>query len=36
MMLAADMGPDARGRWLLHCHVNDHIRAGMLALYTVR
>src|SRR6266545_1110189 len=36
MMLVADMRPDAPGRWLLHCHVNDHIRAGMLALYTVR
>ena len=23
------------GTWLLHCHVNDHIHAGMMALYTV-
>lgn len=36
MMLVADMRPDARGTWLFHCHVNDHITAGMLALYAVR
>jgi len=23
------------GTWLFHCHVNDHIRAGMLTRYTV-
>jgi hephaestin len=31
----ADMRPDDPGTWLYHCHVNDHILAGMLALYTV-
>ena len=23
------------GTWLLHCHVDDHIHAGMMAMYTV-
>ncbi len=31
-----DMEPDNPGTWLYHCHVNDHIDAGMAALYTVR
>ena len=30
-----DMRPDAPGIWMFHCHVNDHITAGMTALYTV-
>lgn len=30
-----DMTPDNPGTWLYHCHVNDHIRAGMLATFTV-
>jgi len=34
-MLTADMQPDNVGTWLFHCHVNDHIVAGMQALYTV-
>jgi FtsP/CotA-like multicopper oxidase with cupredoxin domain len=34
-MQVADMVPDAPGKWLYHCHVNDHIIAGMLATYTV-
>jgi hephaestin len=32
---AADMKPDDPGTWLYHCHVGDHITAGMLAVYTV-
>jgi FtsP/CotA-like multicopper oxidase with cupredoxin domain len=32
-MLVADMVPDATGAWLFHCHVNDHITAGMLTRY---
>lgn len=24
------------GTWLLHCHVSDHLKGGMEALYTVR
>jgi hephaestin len=34
-MVVADMVPDDVGTWLYHCHVNDHITAGMQALYTV-
>ncbi|HET7855846.1 MAG TPA: multicopper oxidase domain-containing protein [Gaiellaceae bacterium] len=34
-MKVFDMTPDADGTWLFHCHVNDHISAGMLALFTV-
>jgi hephaestin len=35
-MLVADMRPDDPGSWLFHCHVSDHIAAGMQALYRVR
>jgi FtsP/CotA-like multicopper oxidase with cupredoxin domain len=35
-MVVADMVPDDPGIWLYHCHVADHISAGMLALYVVR
>jgi hephaestin len=34
-MKTADMVPDASGTWLLHCHVNDHIAAGMSTRYTI-
>ena len=34
-MVVADMTPDDPGDWLFHCHVNDHIVAGMQALYRV-
>lgn len=34
-MKIVDMVPDDPGTWLLHCHVDDHIIAGMLALFTV-
>ena len=34
-MVVADMVPDAPGTWLFHCHVNDHIKAGMLSKYRV-
>jgi len=34
-MHVADMVPDAVGIWFYHCHVNDHITAGMLARYEV-
>ncbi len=30
-----DMVPDDPGTRLYHCHVNDHIHAGMMALFTV-
>jgi hephaestin len=29
------MVPDNPGTWLFHCHVNDHILAGMLSRYRV-
>jgi FtsP/CotA-like multicopper oxidase with cupredoxin domain len=35
MMMSADMVPDDVGTWLFHCHVNDHIIAGMMSTYTV-
>ncbi len=34
-MKVADMVPDNAGIWLYHCHVNDHIKAGMLARFRV-
>jgi manganese oxidase len=34
-MIVADMIPDNPGRWLFHCHVNDHYDGGMYAIYTV-
>jgi hephaestin len=34
-MIVADMVPDAVGTWFFHCHVNDHIIAGMQARYRV-
>jgi manganese oxidase len=34
-MVTADMTPDAVGTWLFHCHVGDHIAAGMMARYAV-
>jgi manganese oxidase len=33
--VTADMVPDTPGMWGLHCHVSDHIIAGMLARYEV-
>jgi manganese oxidase len=30
-----DMVPDNVGTWMFHCHVDDHIIAGMIALFTV-
>lgn len=34
-MKVFDMVPDNPGIWLLHCHVNDHIDAGMATRFTV-
>lgn len=34
-MKVLDMYPDNTGTWLYHCHVNDHLSAGMLSLFTV-
>ena len=33
--LVADMKPDDPGIWMFHCHVNDHLTAGMTARYQV-
>ncbi|MCP9917366.1 multicopper oxidase domain-containing protein [Cyanobium sp. ATX 6F1] len=30
-----DMVPDVPGVWMMHCHVNDHMVAGMQALFRV-
>lgn len=35
-MKTLDMVVDNPGTWMYHCHVNDHIAAGMTALYTVK
>jgi hephaestin len=34
-MVTVDMRPDAPGIWLFHCHVGDHILAGMVTRYRV-
>lgn len=34
-MVVADMIPDKVGTWLFHCHVNEHLDNGMVALYKV-
>lgn len=33
--LTADMVPDRVGTWMFHCHVDDHMKAGMQTLYQV-
>ncbi|MCB1949556.1 MAG: multicopper oxidase domain-containing protein [Burkholderiales bacterium] len=30
-----DMQPDVEGNWMYHCHVNDHLDAGMTTMFTV-
>lgn len=32
-MVTADMRPDDPGIWLLHCHVDEHMMAGMVTRY---
>jgi FtsP/CotA-like multicopper oxidase with cupredoxin domain len=34
--VTVDMQPDNPGTWMYHCHVNDHINAGMMANYVVK
>ena len=34
-MVTVDMVPDDPGIWLFHCHIADHMRAGMSAFYQV-
>ncbi|HEV2271165.1 MAG TPA: multicopper oxidase domain-containing protein [Steroidobacteraceae bacterium] len=35
-MVTADMVPDNPGIWLYHCHISDHMLAGMAARYEVK
>ena len=35
-MITADMVPDAPGIWLYHCHISDHMLAGMMGRYEVK
>jgi FtsP/CotA-like multicopper oxidase with cupredoxin domain len=30
------MQPDVEGIWMYHCHVNDHINAGMMTTFVVK
>jgi len=34
-MTEADMVPDDPGIWLFHCHVGEHMMAGMSVRYRV-
>jgi len=34
-MITVDMIPEMTGQWLWHCHVADHVGAGMMGYYTV-
>src|SRR5258708_3613238 len=34
-MVTADMVPDNVGTWMYHCHITDHMEAGMMAMYQV-
>jgi hephaestin len=33
--VTADMIPDRVGTWMFHCHVSEHMEAGMMAMYQV-
>lgn len=33
--LVADMIPDDPGMWMFHCHIDDHMASGMMAMYEV-
>jgi len=35
MMVTVDMVPDNPGIWMFHCHISDHLAAGMHAHYQV-
>jgi FtsP/CotA-like multicopper oxidase with cupredoxin domain len=34
-MEIADMVADAKGLWMMHCHVDQHLDGGMIAEYRV-
>ena len=33
--VTADMVPDKVGMWMFHCHIDEHMEAGMMAMYRV-
>jgi FtsP/CotA-like multicopper oxidase with cupredoxin domain len=33
--VTADMVPDRAGTWMFHCHISEHMEAGMMAMYQV-
>ena len=35
MATVVDMTPDNPGKWMYHCHIDDHIDGGMSSTYTV-
>jgi len=35
-MVTADMVAQSAGIWLYHCHISDHMLAGMVARYEVK
>ena len=35
-MITADMDADNPGEWMYHCHVSDHIEAGMFTSYMIQ
>jgi hephaestin len=34
-METVDMIPDDPGIWMYHCHIDDHMKTGMVGLYKV-
>ena len=34
-MKTYDLRPDNPGIWMFHCHVNDHVAAGMMTLFAI-
>ncbi|MGA9352743.1 MAG: multicopper oxidase domain-containing protein, partial [Terriglobales bacterium] len=34
-MVSVEMLADNPGSWMFHCHVGDHMEAGMMAIYTI-
>jgi FtsP/CotA-like multicopper oxidase with cupredoxin domain len=34
-MKTVDIVPDNDGIWMFHCHIDDHMEAGMVTLYKV-
>jgi len=33
--VTADMVPDRVGTWMFHCHIDEHMEGGMMAMYQV-